>query len=244
MEAALLGTHLCRMAMPDLKRLRKQRGLTLEALAHAVDLSPSQISRFESGQREPRLVDLERIALALGCGVNDLVPESVKRAEPIRERLVPVPIIGRTAAGVFREVVEFDDADPEYIFEPEDEDFPKARRFAWLVEGDSMNAAEPSIPDGSRVVCVDFEQTGLPYTDGMIVVVERTREGGHLREWSVKEIELHGDEVWFCPRSTNSSHKPIKVLNDPADNQWNTLEVKGLVRDVSQKVRAFKPKRG
>ncbi|VUD71825.1 helix-turn-helix domain-containing protein [Methylobacterium symbioticum] len=229
------------MAMPELKRRRKEKKLSLEQLANLVDLSTSQIQRFETGGRQPKLVDLENLARALDCRIEDLIEGGAEAVEKFTPQphggLLPVPIAGRTAAGVFREVVEFSDAEPEYVFEPEDDEFPKARRFALLVEGDSMNAADPPIPDGSRVVCIDFEQTGLPFLEGMIVVLERLREGGHLREWSVKEIELHEDEVWFCPRSTNTKHKPIKILNDPGADQWNSLSVIGLVRDVSMRVR-------
>lgn len=232
------------MANEALKRIRRDRGLSLEALAEKVGLSTSQISRFENGKREPRVVDLERIAAALGCALDDLMPGAEPApAEPRRGHLLPVPIVGRTAAGVFREVVEFEESEPEYVFEPEDEDFPKARRFALTVEGDSMNAADPPMPDGARVICVDFEQTGQPYTDGMVVVIQRLREGGHLREWSVKEIEVHDDEVWFCPRSTNPKHRPIKVPLDPEADHWNSMEVMGLVRDVSMRVRPSKTRK-
>lgn len=233
------------MANEAMRRLRKERKLSLETLAEMVGLSTSQVSRFETGKREPRITEMEKIAVALGCQIDELMPAGVGAevsdgfvtTPPLQKGLLPIPLVGRTAAGVFREVVEFEEAEPEYVFEPEDEDFPQARRFALTVEGDSMNAADPPIPDGARVICVDFEQTGQPYLDGMIVVLQRTREGGHLREWSVKEIELHEDEVWFCPRSNNPKHKPIKVLNDPEDDQWNSMEVIGLVRDVSMRVR-------
>lgn len=237
LDGGLPSLELRRMAMPELKRRRKAHKLTLEKLAAAVGLSTSQVQRFESGDREPRLIDLEKLAHELNCTVADLIAEEAPPAAPVYEKLLPIPLAGRTAAGVFREVVEFDDAEPEYVFEPEDEDFPKARRFALTVEGDSMNAADPPIPNGSRVICVDFEQTGQPFLDGMIVVVQRTREGGHLREWSVKEVELHDNEVWFCPRSTNKKHKPVKVPNNPKAVEWNSMEVIGLVRDVSMRVR-------
>lgn len=225
------------MAMPELKRRRKALNLSLEKLSAMVGLSISQVQRFETGDREPKKTDLENLAKALGCTVPELLEIEPPIASPVFGSLVPVPIAGRTAAGVFREVVEFDDAEPEYVFEPEDEDFPKARRFALTVEGDSMNAADPPMPDGCRVICVDFEQTGQPLTDGLIVVLQRTREGGHLREWSVKEVELHDDEVWFCPRSTNKKHRPIKVPFAPEASEWNSLEIMGLVRDVSVRVR-------
>ena len=242
LEADLRVTQVRQMAMPELRRRRKALGLSLEKLAAMVGLSISQVQRFETGQREPRASDLESLSAALGCTIQELRASAPKKkAESASPSpfgsLLPVPIIGRTAAGVFREVVEFDDLGPEYVFEPEDEDFPKARRFALDVDGQSMNAASPPIPDGSRVVCIDFEATGLPFIEGMIVAIERTREGGHLREWSVKEIELHDDEVWFCPRSTDAKYKPIKIKNDPSSDEWNSFRVIGLVRDVSQKVR-------
>lgn len=237
LESAFEPTQLRRMAMPELKARRKARKLSLEKLAAAVGLSTSQVQRFETGEREPRKIDLENLARVLECSISDLIEAEPAPAAPVYEKLLPIPVAGRTAAGIFREVVEFDDAEPEYVFEPEDEDFPKARRFALTVEGDSMNAADPPIPDGARAICVDFEQTGQPLLDGMIVVLQRTREGGHLREWSVKEVELHDDEVWFCPRSTNKKHKPIRVPNNPSAVEWNSMEVIGLVRDVSMRVR-------
>ena len=223
--------------MPELKRRRKALKLSLDKLSAMVGLSISQVQRFETGEREPKKTDLENLARALGCTVPDLIQSEPGQDGPVFGSLLPVPIAGRTAAGVFREVVEFEDSEPEYVFEPEDEEFPKARRFALTVEGDSMNAADPPMPDGSRVICVDFEQTGQPFLDGMIVVLQRTREGGHLREWSVKEIELHDDEVWFCPRSHNKKYKPIKVPMNPEANEWDSLEIMGLVRDVSMRVR-------
>lgn len=232
------------MAMPELKRRRKAKKLTLDGLAQIIGVSLSQIQRFETGEREPKRTELEALARALDCTIPELLGEdaSASRKPPRRGDLLPVPLIGRTAAGIFREVVEFDDAEPDYVFEPEDEDYPKARRFALTVEGDSMDNAVPPMPDGARVICLDFEQTGQPFVEGMIVVVQRVREGGHLREWSVKQIELHDDEVWFCPRSTNAKHKPIKIVNDPSDDQWGSIEVIGLVRDVSMKVRVPRPR--
>ncbi|MFC6792723.1 XRE family transcriptional regulator [Methylobacterium komagatae] len=232
------------MDLPEIKLRRKAKGLTLEQVASMVDLSVSQVSRFESGEREPKISEIFKLAEALDCSVEDLIGE--RKIQPTlyswtsgsaKKMLLPVPVIGTTAAGVFREIVEFDDAEPEYVFELEDEDYPKARRFALTVEGDSMDAADPPMPDGCRVICVDFEQTGQPITDGLVVVIQRTREGGHLREWSVKEVELHDDEVWFCPRSANKKHRPIKVPFSPEANEWNSLEVIGLVRDVSMRVR-------
>jgi transcriptional regulator with XRE-family HTH domain len=51
-----------------LRELRKKTGTTLEELSEAAGLSVSQLSRFESGQRVPRVTELERIARHLGVG--------------------------------------------------------------------------------------------------------------------------------------------------------------------------------
>lgn len=48
-----------------LRELRKRAGLTGDRLAKRCALSQSQISKFETGKRVPKLVDLERILTAL-----------------------------------------------------------------------------------------------------------------------------------------------------------------------------------
>ncbi|GAA1438357.1 helix-turn-helix transcriptional regulator [Leifsonia poae] len=56
-----------------IRAYRVQRGLTLEALAQAIDRAPSQVSTIENGNREPRLALLRAIAAALGVTVDDLL---------------------------------------------------------------------------------------------------------------------------------------------------------------------------
>lgn len=56
-----------------IRAIRKQRGMTLEALARAVDRAPSQISALENGHREPRLGMLGRVAEALDVPVGELI---------------------------------------------------------------------------------------------------------------------------------------------------------------------------
>jgi transcriptional regulator with XRE-family HTH domain len=49
----------------NIRRLRRDRGLSQEALAHASELHPTEVSRLERGVREPRLGTIVRIARAL-----------------------------------------------------------------------------------------------------------------------------------------------------------------------------------
>lgn len=58
---------------PRLRRLRRQRGVTLTALAAETGISKSTLSRLESGQRKPSLELLLPIAHAHGVPLDDLV---------------------------------------------------------------------------------------------------------------------------------------------------------------------------
>lgn len=53
--------------------LRKQRGLTQQALADAIELHVNQIKRYEAGTAQPTLDTLVRLAKALHTTLDDLV---------------------------------------------------------------------------------------------------------------------------------------------------------------------------
>lgn len=162
---------------------------------------------------------------------SDVAPQSEVR--PSTMKAVAIRVAGTTEAGAFREVDQYeDDGDGEFVFDEHDAEFPRARMMAFDVAGDSMNQADPPILPGARVVCVDFGDTGLPYVDGMLVVVERTQDGGRTREWSIKEVEALEDRTVFHPRSSNKKHQPIVMWDDPDKDPGQSAEVIGLVRSV------------
>jgi transcriptional regulator with XRE-family HTH domain len=49
----------------NLRSERKRAGLSQEALGHACDLHPTEISRLERAVRDPRLATIVRLARAL-----------------------------------------------------------------------------------------------------------------------------------------------------------------------------------
>ncbi|RPK85708.1 HTH-type transcriptional regulator PuuR [Streptomyces sp. ADI97-07] len=80
---------------PRLRRLRKDRGVTLSALSEATGISVSTLSRLESGGRRPSLELLLPIARAHEVPLDDLVG-----APPVgdpRVRAKPIVVGGRTA---------------------------------------------------------------------------------------------------------------------------------------------------
>jgi transcriptional regulator with XRE-family HTH domain len=55
-----------------LRRLRRQRGWTQEALADRAQLSRVQVATIETDQADPRLSTLRKLARALKVSVGDL----------------------------------------------------------------------------------------------------------------------------------------------------------------------------
>ncbi|MGN6815671.1 MAG: helix-turn-helix domain-containing protein [Solirubrobacterales bacterium] len=57
----------------NLKRCRRRAGINKSQLARLTELSPTAISRFESGKRMPRLDTLVKLSGALDCRADELV---------------------------------------------------------------------------------------------------------------------------------------------------------------------------
>lgn len=245
-----------------LKKLRESRGMTQAEAAEAMHVSRSHYVKLERGERGLTGHTIELAARAFGVDPGFIVSEIpfkqpedifsqlnrqdldrvVSNVKILKSRLEPIPVVGRVEAGTFREVDDIADLahDPEYVFDEPDPDFPQAKRVAFLVQGDSMNAAVPPLLEGYRVVCVDFEDAGIPLSDGMTVVVQRTRDGGLIREWSVKEVEMREDEIAFVPRSTNPRHKPIVVPLDPDPEDAVKVEVIAIARSVNAAIPRYR----
>lgn len=57
----------------NMKRLRKERGWSQEALADAAALDRTYISGIERKVKNPTITVADRIAVALGCRLGDLL---------------------------------------------------------------------------------------------------------------------------------------------------------------------------
>ena len=57
----------------NIKRLRKERGWSQEALADQANLDRTYISGIERIVRNPTVTVVERVALALGCKLGELL---------------------------------------------------------------------------------------------------------------------------------------------------------------------------
>lgn len=57
----------------NIRKIRKQRGLTQEELAGLARIDPKSIIQIENGKRNPTLKTLRRIALALNIKTSELL---------------------------------------------------------------------------------------------------------------------------------------------------------------------------
>ena len=61
--------------MNRLEQLRRERGMSREALARAAATTRVSIYRYEAGIRTPDLYAAQRLAKALGCSLDELVAD-------------------------------------------------------------------------------------------------------------------------------------------------------------------------
>lgn len=64
-----------RLFAANMKRLRKERGLTQEKLAELADLHINYVSSCERGERNISIRNIAKMALALGVSMGGLVTE-------------------------------------------------------------------------------------------------------------------------------------------------------------------------
>lgn len=97
---------------PRIRAIRHSRGWTLDELANRAGMSPSTLSRLESGKRQASLELLIPITRQLGVGLDSLVNPSVpdprvRRPVIHRDGLTIAPLTGEGApVGAFKIIYE------------------------------------------------------------------------------------------------------------------------------------------
>ena len=64
--------HLLRLGR-SIRALRKEQGLSQEAMAHAAQIDRSHMGKIERGERNVTFLNLKRIASALECSIADVL---------------------------------------------------------------------------------------------------------------------------------------------------------------------------
>lgn len=223
-----------------LQQAVSEKGWSKKQLSDRSGIPYDSINKYMRGDIEqPRGNTLPTLAKALGVSLlwlrDGIKDSSEQTITPSSTPLMAVAVVGKVEAGTFREVDGFDQSSLELVSLPRDERFPNARQMIFDVSGDSMNELKPRpILDGDRIVVVSYEDISseVVLRDGMVVVVERSRDGGQTREWSVKQLEIYQDRTEFHPRSSNARHKPIVIARDHDADDGTQVEIIGITRRV------------
>lgn len=100
-------------------------------------------------------------------------------------------------------------------------------QWAELVVGPSANK---KIPEGHFAHVVDAIEMGYEPKDGDWVIVERRRSGGHVRERTIKQLEVNDGVVRLWPRSTDQRfQEPVDYRNGAQDGEDVEVEIVGKV---------------
>lgn len=189
----------CRMAKKAqksiyrFKDLREQSALTLEQLSEDVDISVSQLSRFESGSREPRVGELLRIASKLRVPWQELV-------EAGTTGWMSVPVISFVSAGQLTTIPPSEVfADAEYI---QAANLPAGDWIALRVKGSSMDRISP--PDS--IIFVNRKDKRL--VPNGCYVIRDPEEGSTYKRF-------RPDPNRFEPVTFSEGHKTIFPDQEP-----------------------------
>ena len=198
----------------NIKKLRKSKGKTLQAMA--IDLGTSQqvLSRYERGERQPDQATIFRIADYFGVSVDYLLGRETsdedRKIQSIGGFDVPdkylIPVVGKVVAGRPIESPEYIEG---YVYI---EKHPAEEYFALRVSGDSMINA--GIVPGALLIV--HKQN---YADnGDIIVASIDGES------TVKRYKENAGAVFLMPE--NSAYNPILITDN------NTFYIFGKVVEI------------
>ncbi|UEA45516.1 LexA family protein [Collinsella stercoris] len=162
----------------NIKRLRKQAGMTQVELAEKLDVARSTITQWETGWSSPRMGMVQKLAGVFGVTSADMLAEDSEGlpsgAMPVAASSATVPLlaIGRVHAGALTDEEEVS----HRVEVPSSVLSGHPRAFALEVEGDCMDRV---IPEGSHVLVDPDREPG----NGSIAVVETDSYQAVMRRW-------------------------------------------------------------
>ncbi|NRA88322.1 MAG: helix-turn-helix domain-containing protein [Rhizobiales bacterium] len=200
--------------MNNIKELRLLKKLSVQNLADKIDTTVRQIYRLEKGERNLTQDWMVRLAKVLECEPADIISDATTNilpegAIPMPSGFALLPVLGAVQAGTWLEVddQQVEVCDLEHIKVPLVADYSADKHFLLKVIGDSMNK---KIPNGYYAICVcaDGVNNGFPSV-GNMVVVERTRFNGSMKEVTIKRFKVVDGRDVLIPESYDDKYKPI-----------------------------------
>ena len=219
------------MVSLDRERLRAiitERGTTPRAVSRAIGSNDTLLRDILSGKSKNARGDtMAKIADHLGVPLHEFFAGMDGGEEGGgAPALAELPLIGPVQAGAWLALDDTSQEEPQMMSAAVDRRYPHARQWLREVRGDSMNARY--IYPGDLVHMVDLIGSGVNLNTGMIVEVTRSRDGGALREVTLKEVEVTDDGYVLWPRSLNPRWTDPVTVSDGGGGEVD-VEITGLL---------------
>lgn len=190
----------------NLRRIRRERGLSSKQLAEILGTSGAQLSRLEKGKRRFTDIWLNRIAKALDVTVNELVSENATNEE----------IVVSYAAGR-RQSDELETDEQVRLRLPVDCRYPNAHRYAVQVE-----TAEDGKLSLKRIIiiCAPLAEQSQAMSIGDLYHVRKlaNKENNEWNSYICRLEKDSSDKLFLSPCAPNSHDKGIiNFLTGSAD---------------------------
>lgn len=211
-----------------LRALLSEKKRSGRDVSRKAGLGETAVKDILSGRnRRPALDTLAKIAAELEVPVSDFASDGPDALGERSSQIVPsyLPVRHKVAAGVWRSVDEYAQDFPE----PPQAVVPDRRYADWpqwleVVDGESMNLL---VPSGRYVHVVDAVEMGYAPRSGDLVIVEARRMGGHLRERTLKEVQIGAGGVELWPRSSDPRYQAPLRLSD--SDETTEVQIVGKV---------------
>ncbi|GBR06351.1 helix-turn-helix domain-containing protein [Asaia siamensis] len=148
--------------------------------------------------------------LAQHKSAGGVLPRGATAAEPIS--VEKIYVVGSVQAGLWREALQWDEANWYAITGPIDTRYPGLKRYGLVVHGNSMNRV---FPDGTIVVVINFDDLARHPQNGEYVVAIQRSEDTQEFEATIKAFQITDDgKMILWPQSTDPLFQSPIVLPD------------------------------
>ncbi len=153
--------------MNNIRKIRKNRGLTLQQVAMLIGTTLSSVARYEKEDNRLTLPLMKKIAKALGCRVQDLYEEKLEIAKPYMAQVVPILEYKDALA-------KYPEKEPEEWVQITDRSIPRDA-YILVVRGDAMS---PIFPEGSKIIITPIKEMKrkVKNKDFVIATIENSKD--------------------------------------------------------------------
>lgn len=159
----------------SIRRLRKQKKMTMQELARRVGTSQQQIDRLEKGHRKLTIEWLDRLTKALECDIYDILPDSFSKRDI--QMTMKAKVVGAILDGGKIEWFDEDNEAYHIIFGRMD-DLNNPKLFALVVQTDEL----VEYSRGAELIFADMDSLSMNRQKTMRYVLSR-REIGDEKDY-------------------------------------------------------------